>query len=129
MSPRKKSYRDYDDYDDYGFYRPSRPIETDDGIKARSRRGAFARNWWATRWIEALERLVDPGRLTRGRSYARKGQVLSIDEIKGAIEARVQGSRSAPYRVRIQLAALTEAEWERVLDALAEQALFTAQLL
>jgi uncharacterized Zn finger protein len=42
------------------------------GVKARRQRGAFARNWWATRWIEAMERLMDSGRLGRGRSYARK---------------------------------------------------------
>ncbi len=30
---------------------------------------------------------------TRGRSYARKGQVLSIEETKEGIAARVQGSQ------------------------------------
>jgi uncharacterized Zn finger protein len=126
MPRRKRSFRDY--YDDYSSW-SSGPREAKDGIKAHSQRGAFAKNWWATRWIEALERLVDSGRLSRGRSYARKGQVLSVDESKGAIEARVQGSRSAPYRVKIQITPLRDAEWERVLDALSEQALFTAQLL
>jgi uncharacterized Zn finger protein len=113
----------------YTGFGPSRPIETHDGIKARSQRGAFAKNWWAERWIEALERLMDSGRLSRGRSYARKGQVLSIDETKNGIEARVQGSQRKPYRITIQLAPLTDAQWEKVIDALAEQALFTAQLL
>ena len=47
-------------------------------------------NWWATRWIEAMERLVDGRRLSRGRNYARRGQVLSIEETGGGIDARVQ---------------------------------------
>ena len=85
---------------------------------ARSQRGAFAKNWWATRWIEALERLVDAGRLTRGRSYARRGQVLSIEETKGGIQARVQGSRPKPYKISIQVAPLTDAQWERVAPLL-----------
>ncbi len=118
------SWRDYDD-----FYTPSKPIEAKDGIKARSQRGAFAKNWWAQRWIAALERLMDSGRLTRGRSYARKGQVLSIDETKDGIAAKVQGSRSTPYKIKIQITPLSDAEWEKVFDALAEQAIFTAQLL
>jgi uncharacterized Zn finger protein len=63
----------------YFYFKPTKAIKTKDGIKAQSQRGAFAKNWWAQRWIAALERLVDSGRLTRGRSYARKGQVLSID--------------------------------------------------
>lgn len=121
---KRRSYSYY-----YEHYEPTRPIEVKDGIKARSQRGDFAKNWWATRWIEALERLVDSGRLSRGRSYARKGQVRSIEETKDGIQARVQGSRPSPYKVSIQLTPLSDAQWEKVIDALAEQALFTAQLL
>jgi uncharacterized Zn finger protein len=117
------------DDDDYYYYKPSKPKEAKDGIKARSQRGSFAKNWWAQRWIAALERLVDSGRLTRGRSYARQGQVLSIDETKDGISAKVQGSQRTPYRIKIQIAPLSDTEWENVFDALAEQAIFTAQLL
>jgi uncharacterized Zn finger protein len=115
-------------YDDY-YFKPSKPKEAKDGIKARSQRGAFAKNWWAERWIAALERLVDSGRLSRGRSYARKGQVLSIEETKAGIAAKVQGSRSTPYKIKIQIAPLSDVQWEKVIDALSEQAIFTAQLL
>jgi len=113
----------------YYYFKPTKPKDAKDGIKARSKRGSFAKNWWAQRWIAALERLVDSGRLSRGRTYARKGQVLSIDETKNGIAARVQGSRKTPYKISIQIAPLTDAEWEKVFDALAEQAIFTAQLL
>lgn len=108
---------------------PSVPIPTNRGIKARSQRGAFSHNWWARSWIEAMEQLVDPHRLQRGRSYARQGQVLSIQETEHGVEARVQGSRPQPYKVTIQLKPLTENQWEQVIGAMAEQALFTAQLL
>lgn len=121
---RRKNY-----YDDYFYFKPTKAIETKDGIKAQSKRGSFAKNWWAQRWIAALERLVDSGRLTRGRSYARKGQVLSIDETRDGIAARVQGSRSTPYKISIKINHLSDAEWDKVIDALAEQAIFTAQLL
>lgn len=116
-------------YRDYEFYKSTKPVETDKGIKARSKRGEFAKNWWAERWIKALERLVDAGRLRRGRSYARSGQVLAIDEKKEGIQAKVQGSRSTPYKITINLHPLTDAQWEAVIDALAERAIFTAQLL
>lgn len=76
-----------------------------------------------------MERLVDAARLSRGRLYARKGQVVSIEEVKNGVEARVQGTRATPYRVTIQLAPFNDTQWERIIDALAEQALFTAQLL
>ncbi len=113
---------------DYWF-KPTKAIQAKDGIKAQSQRGAFGKNWWAQRWIAALERLVDSGRLSRGRSYARKGQVLSIEETKDGIAARVQGSQHAPYKIKIQIASLTDAQWNKVIDALAEQAIFSAQLL
>ena len=80
--------QDDDEYDkdeesgDYGFggwYPPSSPIRTDKGIKARSQRGAFGTSWWAKRWIAALDRFGWGSRLQRGKTYARQGQVLSID--------------------------------------------------
>lgn len=111
------------------WFKPTKAIQTKDGIKAQSKRGAFAKSWWAQRWIAALERLVDSGRLSRGRSYARKGQVLSVDETKDGIAARVQGSMRTPYKINIKINHLTDAEWNKVIDALAEQAIFSAQLL
>ncbi|MBE0698815.1 MAG: SWIM zinc finger family protein, partial [Anaerolineaceae bacterium] len=117
--------------DRYNFVRPapSIPIPTDRGIKLRSQRGSVTKNWWARRWIDAMERLVDPARLQRGRSYARSGQVLSIQETRAGIEALVQGSRPQPYKVTIQVTHLSNHQWNLVVDALSEQALFTAQLL
>jgi uncharacterized Zn finger protein len=116
-------------YDYYGYFKPSRPRETSEGIKTRSKRGAFAKNWWATRWIKALERLVDSKRLGRGRRYARAGQVVSLEEVPGGIEAKVQGSRRTPYKVSITLEPLTDKQWDRVVELLADQAIFTVQLL
>jgi uncharacterized Zn finger protein len=122
MSPK------YNFEDEFSWKR-TQPKAAKDGIKAHSQRGSFAKNWWAQRWIAALERLVDAGRLTRGRAYARKGQVLSIEETRDGIAARVQGSRSTPYKIKIQIAPLPDDLWERVFDLLAEQAIFSAQLL
>ena len=116
-------------YDFYGFWEPTTPIRTDEGIKARSKRGSFASSWWAKRWIEALEQLVDTGRLSRGRSYARRGQVLSIEPTDDGVKARVQGSRPKPYKVTIRLEPLTDGQWETVIEALASQALFVGQLM
>lgn len=113
----------------YHDYKPTRPIETDEGIKARSKQGGFVKNWWAGRWIEAMERVMDRGRLQRGRSYARKGQVLSLEESKGEIRAMVQGSRRAPYKATIRITPLAEMEWEKVMAALADRPYFVAQLL
>ena len=125
MAKRRGSY--YDSY--WPQYEPTRPIDVEDGIKAKSRRGKFVKTWWADRWISALKPLMDSGRLSRGRSYARRGQVIDIDVAPGRVTSRVQGSRRTPYKVNIQLKPLEDRQWNTVLDALAEQAIFAAQLL
>jgi uncharacterized Zn finger protein len=129
-----EEYDDEDGGDDDGYgwggwYKPSPRIRTDKGIKARSRRGAFGESWWGKRWVEALERMGWGSRLTRGKTYARQGQVLSIDFAGPKIQAKVQGSRSTPYSVTIELRALSDAQWAQVIDALSQQAIFAAKLL
>lgn len=127
---KRKSRRSHD-YDDFGYmyFPPSRPIKVEGGIQSRSQRGAFAANWWAKRWLAVLESYGIGSRLQRGRSYARSGQVLNIDVQPGLVQARVQGSRSKPYNVEIQVNSLSDSEWERVLDTISQQAIFAAQLL
>jgi uncharacterized Zn finger protein len=108
---------------------PARPIRVDGGIRARSKRGAIGEQWWSRRFIEVLESYGMSSRLARGRSYARAGQVLDFELSQGKVTARVQGSRPRPYQVRIGVLPLTTAQWRRVLDRLAGQALFRAKLL
>ena len=121
------SRRRYNNY--WGYFPKSTPIPVKDGIKARTQRGRFGKNWWARRWIAVLESFGWSNRLQRGRTYARKGQVLNIDVRPGLVTARVQGSRRRPYSVRIEIRPLSEEQWGRAIDAMAGQALFAAQLL
>ena len=106
-----------------------RPLDTRGGIRARSRRGAFGKNWWARRWTETLESFDIGARLGRGRSYARRGQVLLVEVEEGEVSASVQGSRRRPYDVRIGVRRLDEADWEKLTAALLEEPVFVAQLL
>ncbi|NAS88232.1 hypothetical protein C4E24_00595 [ANME-1 cluster archaeon AG-394-G21] len=113
----------------WGYYKPAKPKEVKEGIKAKSKRGAIGETWWSKRWIAVLESFNMGARLTRGRSYARKGQVVSIDVQKGIVTAKVQGTRSKPYSVRIQLNPISEHDWEKVTEAMASKAIFAANLL
>jgi uncharacterized Zn finger protein len=111
----------------WDWYFTPKPRKPANGIKAQSKK--FGQTWWAGKWLAALERLVDPARLSRGRSYARSGQVLNLDIQAGRIESRVQGSAPRPYKVKIEIKPLTEKDWTRVADAMAQQAIFAAKLL
>jgi uncharacterized Zn finger protein len=111
------------------YFPRSRPRQAKGGIKAQSQRGSFGTSWWAKRWIAVLESFDIGARLGRGRSYARRGQVLSIDIDKGKVTAKVQGSRPAPYDITVGVKELSRAEWQKLAQALSRQALFAAKLL
>ncbi len=108
---------------------PSRPRAVEGGIKARTARGAIGSSWWSRRFLDVLESFAMGSRLTRGRAYARKGQVISLDVTPGEVRAAVQGSRPKPYQVRIGLAPFSELVWAKAEIAFSEQALPSAKLL
>ncbi len=105
------------------------PIAAEGGIKAESLNGDFGLSWWAKRWAAVLENFRLGGRLARGRTYARQGQVLNIDIEEGKVSARVQGSRPEPYDVKLSVKPLSARQWGDLIAALSKQALFVAKLL
>jgi uncharacterized Zn finger protein len=113
-------------WEDWG---PSTPRRVEGGLAARSARGAIGASWWSKRFIAVLESMGVGGRLTRGRAYARRGQVLSLDVAPGVVSGTVQGSRPAPYEVWITLPVLPGEVWATVEQEIAGQALFAAALL
>jgi uncharacterized Zn finger protein len=102
-------------------------ISVKDGVKPRT--ASFGKAWWSRAWIQALENLDFGPRLARGRTYARKGQVMDYALRDGEVQASVQGSRRTPYKVRIAVKKLTDDAWEAALDALAGRAEYLARLL
>ncbi|MFD7664136.1 SWIM zinc finger family protein [Streptomyces sp. NPDC059788] len=93
-------------------------------------RGLFAETWWGSAWLDALETTaLDSARLARGRTYARDGNVDTINITPGRIAASVRGSRPRPYNVVIRLQQLADDEWTTLLDSIAaEPAQLTALL-
>jgi uncharacterized Zn finger protein len=111
-------------------YPPRKPRRDAHGIKAKTGPGKkFGQTWWGGKWLRALEQIVDPNRLQRGRSYARTGQILNLDFKGNSAHSMVQGSRVRPYEVHIEIVALTENAWDRAAQAMASQAIFAAKLL
>jgi len=115
--------------DYYSWYKPTSPKKVDNGIKTRSKRGAFARQWWGKEWISRLERFNDSSRLARGRSYARKGQVTGLDVTSKGVSAKVQGSRVRPYTVSIRLMPYSIEELQRLVTVLGDNPVLVARML
>jgi uncharacterized Zn finger protein len=108
---------------------PGKPIKVEGGIKARSVRGAIGDTWWSRKFLGSLEALADSGRLQRGRTYARAGQVVSLSIAPGVVAAAVQGSRTKPYAVSIAYAPVPPDVWDRIVRHLAAAARYAAHLL
>ncbi|GAA3595202.1 SWIM zinc finger family protein [Kribbella ginsengisoli] len=99
--------------------------------KGAGARRPFGGTWWGKAWLGALERQaqLDPNRLGRGRSYARRGSVLEMVVDPGVVRASVQGSRVTPYVVTVKIRAFDDAEWDAVLDVVSAQIGRVAALL
>lgn len=111
------------------FPPPSRPRPVENGLKARTARGPIAQTWWSRRFVAVLEEIGLGGRMQRGRTYARKGQVISMEVAAGRVTAQVQGSQVRPYRVRVGIAEFRKPQWARLERALAASAWYSAKLL
>ncbi|MEO3746109.1 SWIM zinc finger family protein [Plantactinospora sp. B5E13] len=111
------------------FTEYGRPRRVSGGLRARSTRGTIGESWWSRRFVDVLESFALGTRLSRGRSYARAGQVLSLEVAPGEVTAVVQGSRPRPYAVSIRFRPFPEPLWARLETLLAAEALFSARLL
>ncbi len=82
----------------------------------------LAHTWWGKSWNANLERYADySNRIGRGRSYVRHLAVLDLQIARGKVDALVQGSRSKPYSVKIEIAALPQSRWKTIRSAYTEQ--------
>lgn len=114
----------------WDYYERTHPIDVrGGGIRAKSRKGEIGDTWWSKKWIDALKSAGLGSRLDRGKNYARRGQVISIDIVAGTVKSKVQGSRVTPYSVVIRLKHFTETEWRKTVSELASRAIFSAKLL
>lgn len=111
------------------YYENRSPKEVDDGIEAQSKRGDIGEQWWSRRFVDVVESYSKSNRLTRGKRYARKGQVVNLSVETGVVSATVQGSRSDPYEITIRGDALDDETWSEIEEAMADRAAYAAQLL
>lgn len=87
------------------------------------------RQWWLQQWLDLINSYRFKKRLERGWKYAREGKVLSIEFEGQMVKARVQGTEPEPYQVSLWMDTFSDEDWEYVVKNMAEQAIFSAQLL
>ncbi|NER49553.1 MAG: hypothetical protein F6J92_23230 [Symploca sp. SIO1A3] len=97
----------------------------------------FSRTWWGQKFIEAIEKLTDSGRLSRGRSYARGNKVKSFGIKNGIVTAKVRGSvnpyfgvyKEPLYTTKIQFQPISPAKWSAAIALIASKASLISRLL
>jgi uncharacterized Zn finger protein len=97
----------------------------------------LSRTWWGQRFISALEKLSDSGRLSRGRSYARNGKVLNFEIKDGLVTAQVRGSvnpyfgvyKEPLYITTIEFKAISAANWSAAIAFVASKASLISRLM
>lgn len=79
---------------------------------------AIATTWWGKAWNTNLEQYADyANRIGRGRSYARHSAVLDLQVDPGRVTSQVQGSRSKPYVVTVEIKKISRPNWRYIKNA------------
>ncbi|QBQ55658.1 SWIM zinc finger family protein [Nitrosococcus wardiae] len=97
----------------------------------------ISRTWWGQRFLEALERCTDPGRLSRGRSYSSPRRLLSFSLEGATIKAKIRGNvnpyfgvyKEPRYQVEIQLRSIPSKAWTGIIQRLGSNAGWLSRLL
>ncbi len=78
---------------------------------------SLAKSWWGKAWNLNLESYADYyNRIGRGKSYVRNNAVLDLKIAKGKIEAKVQGTKTKPYEVTIEIDTIGDKKRREILQ-------------
>ena len=97
----------------------------------------FTRTWWGNKFIEALEKFTDEGRLSRGKTYARGNKVNSFEvkdgraiaQVRGSINAYFEVTKEPLYSTQIEIKPISKKDWARVIAYISSKAGFMSQLI
>lgn len=97
-------------------------------LPARGR--GFAETWCGRAWLKALEdAALDGEQLKKGRARARAGAVGAVSVRPGRITAVVRDRDGGAQRTDVLVQELSDADWERFLEAAVARAGHVAALL
>lgn len=92
-------------------------------------RAIFGQTWWGKQWLNALTNIDFDNRLPRGRTYANNGSVTHFSIRDNAVRAHVVGSQRSPYKVAIDIPAITQEDIRRLFDDISTNPAIIARLL
>lgn len=118
----------------YGFdKRPTaqrtRPRRVVGGMRLASKEWPPRFGWVGTRLVDLIAAVAPADELREGWEYGKRGQVRSLAIEPGRITADVQGIVYRPHHVEIEVGTIDDGDWDRVIAAMSDQAIYAARLL
>lgn len=104
------------------------PRKVRGGMKIPSTEKA-AQSWAGQRWLRLIELGSDGTALSEGLEYCQLGQTRRLEVGAGKVSALVQGRLPKAYRVTLELGTFSRDQWDRLVETMIEQALYSAKLL
>ena len=92
-------------------------------------RKTYGNTWWGKQWLNSLSNIDHTNRLPRGRTYANTGKVIDITVKNEVIHAKVKGTQSMPYRVKLKLPKLTSPQKTLIVEQIINNPIYLSQLL
>lgn len=98
---------------------------------------AKIRTWWGNKFIDALTRFMDEGRLSRGRGYASDHRILKFDIIDHTITATVRGNvnpyfgvyKEPKYKTEITIKPIEADKWPIILKRIVKNVSFVSSFI
>ncbi|MBL8746789.1 MAG: hypothetical protein JNK58_10590 [Phycisphaerae bacterium] len=106
-----------------------RPRRVRGGMRLFAKHYPLNLSWAGSAWMAAVVAQAREHELKEGFEYARSGQARGLTIEPGRVTALVQGRAVRAYKVVLQLQTFDDAQWERVISVMAEQAIVGGRLL
>lgn len=104
------------------------PRKVRGGVKITGTEQASS-SWAGQRWLRLVELGSDGSALAEGLEYAKLGQTRRLDIGAGKVTALVQGRLPKAYRVSLEIPTFSRDQWDRLVESMIDQALYSAKLL
>lgn len=106
-----------------------RPRRVRGGMRLIAKHFPLQLGWAGGAWMTAVAKGARELELKEGFDYGRAGQARGLTIEPGRITALVQGRAVRAYKVVLQVETFDDAQWERVIATMAEQAIVGGRLL
>lgn len=108
---------------------PENPRRVIGGFKFKRKQGIENFPWTADPLFRATLIAAKSAAVEEGHQYALSGQTATLLASLGKITASVQGRSSRPYQLELSFVTWTPEQWDRIISALGQEAIFAARFL